>query len=89
MEYNCTACGQKVPGDMMVFRDHTEKHIVELIKSDHPEWMEKDGICQKCLQYYKQELDGSVFHDVACVKRQRKVKGIVGWVKGIFGGNKK
>ena len=52
MEYNCTACGQKVPGDMMIFRDHTEKHIVDLIKVDHPEWTEKDGICQKCLQYF-------------------------------------
>lgn len=84
MQYKCTACGNTVPGDMMVFREHTEKHIVDLIKTDHPEWTEKDGICRKCLDYYRQELNGSALHTAGCVKRQRKIRGLVNWVKGIF-----
>lgn len=58
MEYICEVCGKKMAGDSLVFIGHTEKHIVDIIKRKHPEWVEKDGICRKCLDYYKEELKG-------------------------------
>jgi hypothetical protein len=85
MQYTCSVCNQKVAGDMMIYRDHTDKHIVELVKTDHPDWAEKDGMCKKCLEYYKKELDGSIFKDAACAKRIRATKSVFSWVTGLFG----
>ena len=53
MEYQCSACGAKVSADMLVYREHVNKHIVDLIKVDHPDWIEQGGICKKCIQYYE------------------------------------
>ena len=88
MGYQCAACHQVVTGDLVAYIDHTEKHIVDLIKHDHPEWAEKDGICQKCIEYYRAEIKGSVFKDAPCALRIRKVKGFWGVVTGIFGKKK-
>lgn len=85
MTYRCVVCGQ-VSSELPVYVDHTEKHIIDLLKHDHPEWEEKDGMCKKCLDYYKAELQGSVFKDAACAMRRRKVKSIWARIKGIFSG---
>ncbi len=77
MEYQCNVCGARVGADMIVYLDHTEKHVIDLVKHDHPEWIEQNGICQKCLEYYQGELRGSIFKDAACVLRQRKVKSVL------------
>lgn len=61
MEYSCEVCGEKIEGDMNVYIDHTERHIVDLIKSKHPDWENKDGLCPKCYDYYKGELKGNNF----------------------------
>ena len=70
----------------MVYKLHTEDHIVDLVKHDHPDWVESNGMCQKCLQYYEDEIKGSVFKDAACALRQRKAKiffsGIAKFFKG-------
>ena len=84
MEYLCSLCGAKVSADMLVYREHTNKHIVDLIKTDHPDWAEKDGVCTKCVEYYQSELKGSVFQDASCVKRQRLTKKIFEKVSRIF-----
>ena len=84
MEYQCSACGAKVSGDMLIYRDHMNEHIIDLIKTDHPDWVENDGICKKCVEYYQSELKGSVFHDATCVKRNRKIRKIFGKVLGVF-----
>jgi len=49
----CPTCGKKMPREIKVVYPHTEDHIVEVIKEKHPGWVEKDGICQKCYQYYQ------------------------------------
>lgn len=89
MDYTCGVCGQKVGADLMVFTFHTENHIVDLVKYDHPGWVEKDGICKKCLEYYKQEIEGSTFKDAACAIRQRKAKGFWANIKELFTGKSK
>jgi hypothetical protein len=83
MNYQCTVCGQ-VSHELLSYVSHTETHIVELLKHDHPEWVEGDGVCKKCLDYYHAELKGSVFKDAACVLRQRKVKGVWRDIAGVF-----
>jgi len=84
MEYQCGVCGQKVGGDMMVYREHTEKHIVDLVKHDHPDWVEQNGMCRKCIDYYRAELTGSVFKDAACVKRSRAIKKFFSKILNVF-----
>ena len=76
MLYLCSVCNQKVNGDMMVYREHTERHVADLIKHDHPDWQEENGACSKCLEYYRAELKGTIFHDAPCALRIRKVKKI-------------
>ncbi len=89
MEYQCPACSAVVNGDLIAYVDHTEKHIVDLLKHDHPEWAQEDGVCQKCLDYYRAELHGSVFKDAACVLRQRKIKSVWQRIKeAVLGGSK-
>jgi hypothetical protein len=58
MEYKCSICGDKIDGDLKLFVDHTETHVVDAIKERHPDWVEKDGVCLKCLDYYKKEIKG-------------------------------
>ena len=30
-----------------------ERHVLDMIKSDHPEWVESDGSCKPCFDYYE------------------------------------
>ena len=86
MEYRCSACGVMVNGEMLVYRDHVNKHVIDLIKGDHPDWVEQDGICNKCVEYYESELKGSTFHDAACVRRERKIKKVFAKISNLFKG---
>ncbi len=29
-----------------------EQYMLEVIKNEHPEWVEKDGSCKRCEEYY-------------------------------------
>ena len=84
MDYLCSVCQRKVSGDLIYFKDHTEKHIIELVKHDHPDWVERDGICRQCVDYYRKELEGSVFHDAPCVLRKRKINFFIQSLKNFF-----
>jgi hypothetical protein len=59
MAYQCSICQEVVKGDLLVYIGHTEKHIIDEIKSNHPDWVEKDGVCQKCVDYYKKQMKGN------------------------------
>ena len=39
-----------------------EQYMLEIIKNEHPEWVEKDGSCARCMEYY-QQLDDLVDFD--------------------------
>jgi len=56
--YHCSVCGKAVSNDLKILIQHTEEHIVDIIKKKHPEWIEKDGVCQKCVEYYRKQLKG-------------------------------
>lgn len=85
MSYTCSLCREKIEGDLIQLQGHTDKHIVDLIKHDHPEWVEGDGVCQKCVEYYRSEIEGSPFKDAPCAIRQRKIRGVGDFFKKMFG----
>jgi len=58
VEYKCSLCGQVVLSDLKKYFDHTEDHIIDIIKKDHPNWVAEDGMCLKCQEHYKRQLKG-------------------------------
>lgn len=48
MTKKCTLCGQEAEDLYSI----AEKYVLDLIKSEHPEWVESDGACSKCIEYY-------------------------------------
>ena len=74
MAYSCPICRELIPGDVVKYTQHGDKHIVDLLKYDHPDWVEQNGLCAKCYEYYKAEITGSIFKDAPCVKRIRFIK---------------
>ncbi|MFH0732920.1 MAG: hypothetical protein V2A72_08430 [Candidatus Omnitrophota bacterium] len=56
MDYVCPVCNERLARELPAIISHTEKHIVDLIKKDHPAWEEKDGTCRKCYEHYKKSL---------------------------------
>ena len=59
MQYVCRVCQEKIDGDLLLYVNHTEQHIIDEIKAKHPGWVERDGLCQKCVDYYKKQLKGN------------------------------
>jgi len=59
MNYKCAVCGEKVEEDLLTYIDHTEIHIIKIIKARHPEWVDNLGLCQKCSEYFHNELKGN------------------------------
>lgn len=56
MDFICPTCGKHIERDLLLIIPHTEEHIVELIMKEHPEWIESDGLCKQCYEYYKKQL---------------------------------
>ena len=84
MNYTCPLCKQSAGDTLMSFQQHTDHHIVDLIKHDHPGWSEKDGACQKCYDYYKAEINGGIFKDAPCALRNRSLKKFFSPLVNIF-----
>ena len=78
MQYLCSLCSEKISGDMMIYREHMESHIVDLVKRDHPDWVEKNGMCKKCMDYYRAQLKGAAVKETACgAKPPQKIYGLI------------
>ena len=58
IKYTCPICNKKMPRDLLIYMDHQQEHVVEEIKKKHPEWVEKNGLCKKCVDYYKRSIKG-------------------------------
>ena len=46
-------CGKSSKEEIVDVCTTAYDYIIEQIKKDHPEWVEKDGACPKCIEYYK------------------------------------
>ena len=55
-DFICPTCGQRMQRELTIIIPHTEEHIMDVIKKKHPNWVEADGICKKCYEYYKSQL---------------------------------
>lgn len=65
--------------NLILFLDHTEQHIIDRIKEVHPEWVEADGVCKPCADYYQRELKGELKETNIgpAGRRRRFVMGVV------------
>lgn len=45
----CPLCGNKVDSIEHI----TEQWLLAEIRKQHPDWVEKNGICAKCVAYYR------------------------------------
>ncbi|HRZ40664.1 MAG TPA: hypothetical protein P5246_06620 [Candidatus Omnitrophota bacterium] len=58
MAYTCPLCRKTCDKGLKEYVDHVESEIVEIIKQEHPEWIEKNNMCPKCYEYFKAQLRG-------------------------------
>lgn len=58
--YRCPLCERSMERNLALFLDHTQGHIIDRIKEEHPEWVASDGVCQPCAEYYKRQLSGEL-----------------------------
>lgn len=84
MGYTCSVCGEKVAGDLIDLKDHTEGHIVEEIKKKNPGWVEEDGVCPKCREYYQTQISGRGERDEDGMKSWNHFRGrLKSWFKNL------
>lgn len=57
--YTCPTCGEKMERDLLLFMDHTDQHVIEELKKQHPNWITEDGFCLQCLEYFKKAMGKS------------------------------
>lgn len=52
----CPLCGDQV--DRLVYRFHVESEteVIQRIKTDHTDWIEANGACSRCVDYYHTEV---------------------------------
>lgn len=48
----CPICGESLHWEVADLHARCEQWTIEQIKKDHPEWVEADGLCPKCVEYY-------------------------------------
>jgi len=58
--YKCPLCGKAVARDAALFLDHTHQHVIDEIKKGHPDWVESDGTCEPCAEYFEKQLSGEI-----------------------------
>ncbi len=95
--YTCPTCGSKMERDLLLFIQHTDQHIVEELKKQHPNWITTEGYCPKCVDYFKQafgkKVDGTGYADGqsaaqegnigSAEKRKRVILGILSAAAGV------
>ncbi len=53
MEKKCPICNRFVNEDILEVCQEAEDWILQSIRRAHPDWVEKDGTCSRCISYYK------------------------------------
>jgi len=49
----CPLCKMEVPDQLYDLHRFADNLVIERMKRDFPEWSENDGVCQPCLERYK------------------------------------
>ncbi len=72
--YRCPMCSKTMDRNLALFLDHTQQHIIDRIKQEHPEWVEKSGVCKPCAEYYEKQLSGQAnLENIGPAERQKRV----------------
>ena len=58
--YRCPLCEKTMERNLVLYLDHTQAHIMDRIKEEHPEWVAADGVCAPCREYYTRQLSGEL-----------------------------
>ncbi len=53
VEKRCPLCKQEIEERMLDIHVRKERVVIDLIKKKHPEWVEEDGACPRCIEYYR------------------------------------
>ena len=48
MTEKCTVCGKETEDLYRI----AEQYLLDVIKAEHPDWVEENGACKKCVEYY-------------------------------------
>ncbi|OGW82421.1 MAG: hypothetical protein A2Z83_03715 [Omnitrophica bacterium GWA2_52_8] len=73
-DYVCPLCKRRIARDLVLFLKHTDQHIIDQIKISHPEWVETDGTCGPCAEYYRNQLTmGNGQLNIGPHERQKRV----------------
>ena len=57
IDFICPTCNMRMSQELFVVMPHKEKHIIEAIKKEHPKWARPDGLCVRCYEYYKEQMN--------------------------------
>jgi transposase len=54
----CPLCQHTMPAEMLRVRLQTEAreirdYTIKMIRTRHPDWVQSDGACPRCWQYYQ------------------------------------
>ena len=52
-KFRCPICERHVDDQIIPFHKNVERQILESIRERHPRWVEPDGSCPKCIDFYK------------------------------------
>ena len=48
----CSLCGEVIPPGTARVHHLAEAWVLEQIRREHPQWVEDDGLCPRCLEHY-------------------------------------
>ena len=49
----CPICHRAVDEDIVTACQEAQGWVIESIRRQHPDWVEADGSCLRCLEYYQ------------------------------------
>jgi hypothetical protein len=59
MKIICPLCQEEVESTL---EESLLEGVINEIKRQHPEWVEADGACQRCVSFYLQLIEGHGGH---------------------------
>lgn len=84
--YQCPLCNKQMDRDLILFLDHTNQHVIDRIKQANPHWIEENGVCQPCMEYYRTQISGEAGNIGPGQRRKRIGIGILCLVISIAAG---
>ncbi|MBP7216340.1 MAG: hypothetical protein KBA46_03540 [Candidatus Omnitrophica bacterium] len=49
----CPICKKHEHAIVVSICNEAKEYVLKRIRLDHPEWIEKDGLCTRCKDYYE------------------------------------